>query len=205
MGHQEQLKIAIVIGSTRPDRVGAAVGEWAYKVANRRGDASFALLDVASFNLPMLDEAAPAMLLDKTAPVLADQYQREHTRAWSAAVASCDGFVFVTPEYNHATSAALKNAIDFLYHEWCNKAAGFIGYGYTMGARAIENLRLVMSAVQVATVRPQVGLSLFADFENATVFKPLELQSQSLETLLNDVVAWSSALRTLREPADSLA
>jgi NAD(P)H-dependent FMN reductase len=202
---RKQLRIAIVIGSTRPDRIGAAVGEWAYQFANHRGDASFALLDVAGFNLPLLDEGAPAMLLDKNAPVLAHQYQREHTRAWSAAVASFDGYVFVTPEYNHATSAGLKNAIDFLYHEWCDKAAGFIGYGYTMGARAIENLRLVMSAVQVATVRPQVGLSLFADFENATVFRPLELQTRSLETLLDDVVAWSGALRTLRDPGDQLA
>jgi NAD(P)H-dependent FMN reductase len=196
-----KLKIAIVIGSTRPDRNGKAVGEWAYELAKRRDDASFALLDVARFNLPLLDEGAPAMMLDKTAPVLADQYTRQHTRAWSTTVASFDGYVFVTPEYNHGTSAALKNAIDFLYHEWCDKAAGFIGYGYTMGARAIENLRLVMSAVQVATVRPQVGLSLFTDFEDATVFKPAELQVRSLDTLLDHVVAWSDALRTLREPS----
>jgi NAD(P)H-dependent FMN reductase len=99
-------------------------------------------------------------VLDKTAPVLADQYQREHTRPSSAAVAAFDGFVFVTPMYNHATSAPVENAIDFLYHEWNNKAAGFIGqHG---GARDREPAA-VMSAVQVATVRPQVDLSLFAE------------------------------------------
>jgi NAD(P)H-dependent FMN reductase len=196
------IKIAIIVGSTRPNRVGRVVGDWAYELATRREDASFALLDVSDFNLPLLDEGAPAMLLDKTAPVIADQYTREHTRAWSAMVASFDGYVFVTPEYNHGTSAALKNAIDFLYHEWGDKAAGFIGYGYTMGARAIEQLRLVMSAVQVATVRPQVGLSLFTDFDSRTVFRPGELQVRSLNTLLDHVVAWSDALRTLREPSD---
>src|SRR5216683_666989 len=77
-----------------------------------------------------------------------------------------NAFVFVTPEYIHGISGALKNAIDFLYVEWTDKATGFIGYGYTMGARAVEHLRGVMASVLVATVRPQVGLSLFTDFEN---------------------------------------
>jgi NAD(P)H-dependent FMN reductase len=78
---------------------------------------------------------------------------------WSARIASFDGYVFVTPEYNHSSSAALKNAIDFLHQEWINKAAGFIAYGGTMGARAVEHLRLVLAELQVATVRTQVGLS----------------------------------------------
>jgi NAD(P)H-dependent FMN reductase len=104
----------------------------------------------------------------------------------------------VTPEYNHGTSGALKNAIDFLYSEWNDKAAGFIGYGYAMGARAIENLRLVMASLQVATVRPQVGLSLFTNFENATVFKPTEAQEKSLNGVLDHVIAWSGALKVLR-------
>src|SRR6202042_1931078 len=110
-----------------------------------------------------------------------------HTKAWSAAIASFDGYVFVTPEYNHGTSGVLKNAIDFLYGEWSDKAAGFIGYGYTMGARAIENLRLVMASLQVATVRPQLGLSLFADFERATVFKPTEVHEKNLSGVLDHV------------------
>jgi NAD(P)H-dependent FMN reductase len=97
----------------------------------------------SKFELPMLDEPAPAS---------SGQYSRAHTRAWSATIASFDGYVFVTPEYNHGPSAALKNAIDFLHKEWANKAAGVIGYGASLGARAVEQLRLTMAALQVATV-----------------------------------------------------
>jgi len=80
-----------------------------------------------------------------------------------------------------------------------NKAAGFIGYGYTMGARAVEHLRGVMASVQVATVRPQGGLSLFTDFENSTLFTPVAMQETNLNTMLDHVIAWSDALRTLRD------
>jgi NAD(P)H-dependent FMN reductase len=184
------LRIAIIVGSTRPGRNGEAIAKWAYEIARKRTDADFALLDLATFELPLLDEPMPAA---------SGSYSQPHTRTWSAAIASCDGYVFVTPEYNHGTSAALKNAIDFLYNEWTNKAAGFVGYGYTMGARAIENLRMVMAAVQVATVRPHVGLSLFTDFEHMSVFKPTETQERNLNSVLDHVIAWSGALKVLRK------
>jgi NAD(P)H-dependent FMN reductase len=186
------LKIAIIIGSTRPGRVGEVVGKWAHEIARKRGDAEYALLDVAQFNLPLVDEPLPASF---------GQYSQPHTRTWSARIAAFDGYVFVTPEYNHGISGALKNAIDFLSREWTDKAAGFIGYGATMGARAIEHLRLVMAAVQVATVHPQVGLSLFTDFENFTVFKPAAMQEKNVNDMLDHVIAWSGALRVLRERA----
>jgi NAD(P)H-dependent FMN reductase len=184
------LKIAIVLGTTRPGAVGTAVGKWACEIARKREDANFEFVDIAQFNLPLLDEPLPAT---------SGQYSRPHTRKWSATIASFDGFVFVTPEYNHGISGALKNAIDFLYAEWADKAAGFVGYGYTMGARAIEHLRGVMASVQVATVRPQVGLSLFTDFEKSIVFKPAAMQEKNLNTMLDHVIAWSGALRTLRD------
>jgi NAD(P)H-dependent FMN reductase len=186
---ENMLKVAMVIGSTRPGRKGEAVAKWAYDIARRRSDAEFELLDIADFNLPLLDEPLPAA---------SGQYSQPHTRAWSAKVASFDGYVFVTPEYNHGASGALRNAIDFLYREWGDKVAGFIGYGYTMGARAIEHLRLVMAAVQVATVRPQVGLSLFADFENLNVFKPAAMQEENVNAMLDHVIAWGGALQPLR-------
>jgi len=184
------LKIAIIVGSTRPGRKGEAIAKWAHEIARKREDGEFALLDLAAFELPLLDEPMPAATAS---------YSHPHTRTWSAAIASCDGFVFVTPEYNHGTSGALKNAIDFLYNEWTDKAAGFIGYGYTMGARAIENLRLVMASLQVATVRPHVGLSLVTDFEGGTAFKPTETQEKNLNNVLDHVIAWSSALKVLRK------
>jgi NAD(P)H-dependent FMN reductase len=189
-GEKDMLKIAIIIGSTRPGRRSETVAKWAYDIARQRGDAEFELLDLADFNLPLLDEPLAAM---------SGQYSQAHTRAWSVRVASFDGDVLVTPEYHNGVPSALKNAIDCLYREWADKAAGFIGYGYTMGARAIEHLRLVMAAVQVATVRPQVGLSLFTDFENSAVFKPAPIQGKNLNTMLDQVIAWSGALQALRK------
>lgn len=183
------LKLAIIIGSTRPGRVGEAVAQWAYELAQKRSDAEFDLLDIEDFDLPLLDEPIPPSL---------GQYSKEHTKKWAAKVASFDGYVFVTPEYNHGISAALKNAIDFLFAEWNNKAAGFVGYGSAGGARAVEHLRLVMAEVQVATVRNQVMLSLRDDFENYSVFKPREFHETSLGQVLDQVIAWSGALRPLR-------
>jgi NAD(P)H-dependent FMN reductase len=105
----------------------------------------------------------------------------------------------VTPEYNHGISGALKNAIDFLFREWNNKAAGFVSYGSAGGVRAVEQLRLVMAEVQIATVRKQVMLSLFSDFENFSTFKPDPRHEKSVHELLDQVIAWSGALKPLRE------
>jgi NAD(P)H-dependent FMN reductase len=184
------LKLAIIIGSTRPNRVGESVGKWVQQLAQKRSDAEFELVDIKEFNLPLLDEPVPPSM---------GQYSKEHTKKWAAKIGSFDGYVFVTPEYNHGISGALKNAIDFLFAEWNNKAAGFVGYGSAGGARAVEHLRLVMAEVQVATVRNQVMLSLHDDFENYTVFKPREFHEKSLGQVLDQVIAWGGALRALRE------
>jgi NAD(P)H-dependent FMN reductase len=109
------LRIAIIIGSTRPGRKAEAVAKWVYEIAQKRSDAEFELVDIKDFNLPLLDEPM--------SPVMGE-YTHQHTRTWSAKIASFDAYVFVTPEYNHATSGALKNAIDFLYHEWVNRRLG---------------------------------------------------------------------------------
>ena len=126
------------------------------------------------------------------------QYSKEHTKIWSAKIDSFDAYVFVTAEYNHGIPGALKNAIDFLYKEWNNKVAGFVGYGGAGGVRSVEQLRLVMAELKVASVRSQVQLSLFTDFENFTKFKPAPFQEKSVNTMLDEVVAWGGALKTLR-------
>ncbi|MBA2412474.1 MAG: NAD(P)H-dependent oxidoreductase [Burkholderiaceae bacterium] len=184
------MKVAVILGSTRPGRIGEAVARWVHGIAARRSDADYELVDIKSYNLPLLDEPVPPSR---------GQYSHEHTKVWSAKIDSFDAFVFVTPEYNHATSGALKNAIDFLYREWNNKAAGFVGYGSAGGARAIENLRLIMGEVQVADVRAQVMLSLATDFENFSVFKPAARHEQAVGAMLDQVVAWGGALKTLRD------
>ena len=184
------LRIAIIIGSTRPGRNGEAVARWVYEISQKRSDAEFELIDIKDFNLPLLDVPVPPSL---------GQYTKEHTKAWAAKIDSFDAYVFVTPEYNHGTSGALKNAIDFLYKEWNNKAAGFVGYGSALGARAVEHLRLVMGELQVADVRAQVGLSLFTDFENFSVFKPAAHHEKSVNAMFDQVIAWGGALKALRE------
>jgi len=184
------IKVAIILGSTRPGRNGEAVAKWVYELAKTRSEAEFELIDIKDFNLPLLDEPVPPSM---------GRYSQEHTKAWAAKIDTFDAFVFVTPEYNHGTSGALKNAIDFLYKEWNNKAAGFVGYGSAGGTRAVEQLRLVMGELQVADVRAQVALSLFTDFENMTTFKPAARHERSLNTMFDQVIAWGGALKTLRD------
>jgi len=188
------LKIAIVIGSTRPGRKADAVAQWVYDIARQRGDAEYEVVDVQAFDLPLLDEPVPPAL---------GQYSQPHTRAWATKIASFDAYVFVTPEYNHGPSGALKNAIDYLYGEWNNKAAGFVGYGSAGGTRAVEQLRLNPAEVQIATVRNQVALSLYTDFESFTTFKPDPRQVQAVNAMLDQLVAWGSALQTLRQPVEA--
>jgi NAD(P)H-dependent FMN reductase len=133
------LKIAIVTGSTRPGRNNEAVSNWVYRIAKERKDADFELVDIASYNLPFFDEPMSPMW---------GQYTHEHTKVWSDKIASFDAYVFVAPEYNHSTSAALKNAIDYLYREWNDEAAGFVSYGgHGGGVPAVEHLRLIMAEV----------------------------------------------------------
>lgn len=185
----DPLKIAIILGSTRPGRKGEAVAHWILKLARTRTDATFELVDVKDHELPLLDEpASPSQGI----------YIHAHTQRWSARIAAFDAFVFVTPEYNHSTCAALKNAIDYLNKEWANKAAGFVGYGAVGGVRAVEHLRQIMAELQVATVRAQVGLSLFTDFAEFEHFTPAEAHEQEVHTLLDQVIAWGTALRPLR-------
>jgi NAD(P)H-dependent FMN reductase len=190
-------RIAIIVGSTRPGRKAEAIAQWVHGIASQRTDATFDVVDLADFDLPLLDEPVP--------PAMGAPYLHPHTQRWSETIAQYDGYVFVTPEYNHSLSGALKNAIDFLYPEWNNKAAGFVSYGTSNGARAVEHLRGIMGELQVADVRAHVGLSLLTDFENWSVFKPTEYHIASVTTLLDQLVSWSQALATVRAGARETA
>ncbi|MGX5682745.1 NADPH-dependent FMN reductase [Schumannella luteola] len=192
-----QLRIGIILGSTRPGRRGEQVAKWVLEQASARDDAAYELVDLADFDLPHLDEAIPPS---------AGQYAGEHTRRWAATIDSFDGFVFVTPEYNHSTSGVLKNALDYLYGEWNNKAAGFVSYGAAAsGARAVEHLRLIVGELQIADVRQQVGISLYSDFEGFTTLKPIPHHEAPLSTMLDQLTSWSTALRSVRTAALSAA
>jgi len=184
-----RIRVGIILGSTRPGRVGESVARWVLELAKRRTDAEFELVDLAEFHLPLLDEPIPAG---------AHRYSKDHTKAWAEKVGSFDAFVFVTPEYNHGPPASLKNALDFVGSEWFNKAAGFVSYGSAGGIRAVEQLRLVLAELQVATVKAQAWFSLLNDFENRTTFKPSPGKEQSLTNMLDQLIAWGRALRPLR-------
>ncbi|MEU7814276.1 NAD(P)H-dependent oxidoreductase [Pseudonocardia sp. NPDC049154] len=190
------IRIGIIVGSTRPQRRGGVVAGWVQQVAEAHG-ATIELLDLAAFDLPLLDEPSPAIHGDYTGP---------HTLRWAAAVAACDAFVFVVPEYNHSFPAAVKNAIDYLFAEWNDKAAGLVGYGVQGGVRAVEALRPVLAEVGIADVRTQVCVNLMSDFvltgpTDVGRIAPAEHQEPTLRRMLDEVTAWAGALRGLRVPA----
>lgn len=190
------LKIAVILGSTRPGRNGKAVADWVIEQAQGRIGATYELVDLLDFPLPHLDEPLPPSL---------GQYQQDHTKAWSAKVDEYDGYVFVTPEYNHSISGVLKNAIDFLKNEWNNKAAAFVGYGTVGASRAVEHLRGVASELQIAHVRQTLAFSFFTDFENFTVFKPGPHHLEYADAMFDQLEAWAGALKPLRVEATSAA
>jgi len=191
--------IGIIIGSTRPGRRGVMVAHWVRDVAEQharaRGeDTTYEVIDLADHALPLLDEASPAIF---------GEYDGAHTRRWARTIDACDGFVLVTPEYNHSTTAALKNAIDYLFGEWGDKAAGFVSYGIQGGTRAVEHLRLILGELSVADVRTQVALSMFTDFEISDprepgILAPGAHQEPTLTRMLDELTAWSRALAPLR-------
>jgi NAD(P)H-dependent FMN reductase len=182
-------RIGIILGSTRPNRNGGQVARWVYEVAARRGGAEFELIDLRDYPLPHLDEPLPPSL---------GQYENEYTKRWADKIASFDGFIIVTPEYNHGIPGVLKNALDHLYAEWNNKAVGFVSYGGVGGVRAVEHLRLVVGELQMADVRQQVALSLITDFQNFSTFTPGDHNVPHLHALIDQVLAWSTALAPLR-------
>ena len=177
------LNIGIILGSTREGRVSPQVGDWVKKVADKRGDATYAIIDIAKYKLPLLGEPGG---------------DTSKVSEWAKAVNEQDGFVFIVQEYNHSISGALKNAIDYLREEWNNKAAGIVSYGSVGGARAAEHLRGILGEVLVADVRVHPALSLFTDFENYTTFQPKDVQENSLNEMLDQLIKWSGALKTIR-------
>lgn len=174
-------RIGIVIGSIRRGRKGAAVGAWVERVAAAREDARFSVLDVASYDLPLLTE--------ETLPAAADrQYESERVRRWSRAVDSCDAYVFVTPEYNHGVPGAFKNAVDCLAPEWTGKPVGFVSYGSESGVRAVEQWRQIVANFEMVDVRAQVSMSTFAEFGDGGAFTPAERREGELGRLLDQLL-----------------
>ena len=185
----DALRIAVIIASSRPRRVGPTVADWVMLAAGARTGATYELIDLADEGLPNLDEPEPAST---------GTYSKAHTRAWSEKVASYDGFVFVTPEYNHGIPGQLKNALDFLYEEWADKAAGIVSYGSSSaGSRAAESLKPLLSALAIAVVREQLVVSLGDDMKDGEM-EPRPPLAETLNKVLTSVERWAGVLRQLR-------
>ncbi len=127
------------------------------------------------------------------------EYTTEPHTTWSKKIEALDGFIFVTPEYNNNIPSGLKDHIDYLGSEWHHKAAGIVSYGSTLGIAASLALRTTLANLKIAAVEPQGAFSLFNDFEHIAIFKPMEVHHKRLEELIDDVVAWSTALQSIRK------
>jgi NAD(P)H-dependent FMN reductase len=184
--------LQIIIGSTRPGRVGKPVADWIIERARARGDFEVVVSDLAEIDLPIFDEPNHPRF---------HQYVHQHTKDWSALVDASDAFIFVTPEYNHSFNAALKNAIDYLMREWQNKAAGIVSYGgVAAGTRATQMLKQVLTGLKVMPVPEAVNIPFVAQYlDEDRRFKSSELIDASAAALLDEVLKWTESLAPLRQ------
>lgn len=185
------LTLKVIIGSTRPGRKGPLVAEWATKTAKAHGGFDVELVDLADFGLPLLDEAAhPSQ----------GKYEHEHTKRWSAAMDSADAFLFVSPEYDYFPPAGLVNAVQCLHREWRYKAAGVVSYGgITGGMRSSSQLKLLLGGLGVAAIPQGVSLPFYGQHIGEDgIFSPPEGAATQATGMLDELVKWSGALKTLR-------
>jgi NAD(P)H-dependent FMN reductase len=185
------VNIKLIIGSTRPGRFGAQPAAWLMDLVKDRTDAKFELIDLEKVNLPLLDEPQSAMT---------GVYANDHTKAWSAQIAPADGFVMVSPEYNHSYSPALKNAIDYLYAEWLHKPVAFASYGaHAGGARGVEHLRGVAGQLKMYDLSEHVIIpSYYTHFNEEGKWQPTEEQVTQAAAMLDAIVFWAEQMKEAR-------
>lgn len=185
--------IKVILGSTRPGRFGVQPAEWITKLGEAYGDqARFELVDLKDLDLPLLDTPTP--------PSMSPEYQNDHQAAWGKIVAEADGFVFVTPEYNHGMPASLKNAIDYLAQEWANKPVAFVSYGADGGGiRAIEQFRQVVSWLKMHDLNKFISLpSYYLNLDEQGNYKFSDDETERAHSMLKDLVFWAEQLKETR-------
>jgi len=185
------LQLNVIIGSTRPGRVGPSIAKWFEGYAREHGAFEPVLVDLADFHLPVYDEPKHPRL---------QQYEHEHTKAWSASVAAADAYAFVTPEYNFFAPPALVNALDYVFVEWGHKPAGLVSYGGVSGGlRAAQSLKMLLTTLNIMPVPPSVPIPMFSSFlAEDKSFKPNELIIASARTMLDELAVWAKALKPVR-------
>ena len=183
--------LPIVIGSTRPGRIGPSVAKWFHELALKHEKFDVALVDLLEVNLPILNEPEHPRL---------KKYQFEHTKKWSASVDAADAFVFVTPEYNHGPTPALLNAWNYLFNEWNYKPAAFVSYGgQSGGLRSVQAGKLTLVAMKMVPIVEAVAIPFVSQHLDAGRFTPNEGHIKSAEALLDELFKWSAALKGLRK------
>jgi len=183
--------LRVIIGSTRPGRIGPSVAEWITERAREHGGFDVEVADLAEINLPMFDEPHHPRL---------KKYVHQHTKDWSAVVDASDAFIFVIPEYNYSFNAATKNAIDYLAQEWAHKPAGIVSYGgVAAGTRATQALKQVLSTVKIVPMTEAVNIPfVFKHLDEDKRFKSTEEMEQAATAMLDELLRYSEALQTLR-------
>ena len=187
-------RLNVIVASTRPGRVGRSIGDWFVSTAARH-DAfdDVRLVDLAEVALPFHDEPHHPS---------EGRYVHRHTREWSATTAAADAFVFVMPEYNYGFSAPLKNAIDFLYHEWRYKPVGFVSYGMTSGGlRAVQMIKQVVTTLQMMPVNDSVPIFLRQALDDQGELLPDPARDAAADLMLDEIARLAAALAPLRVPA----
>lgn len=185
------IKIGIVTGSIRDMRVNLDVAKWVLEIAqNYDVDAEFEIVDIKEYDLPMINMESPS--------VLNKDYPDERIQRWSEKIDSLDGYIFITPEYNKASSPALANAIDSLSSEWANKACGYVSYGSKLGVPAVMVLRMKMINFMTANVQAYGTLSLEDDFIDEREFNPSDKHIETIQLVIDQTISWSEALKNVR-------
>lgn len=188
MKHQ----LSIIIGSTRPGRSGPVYAQWLEKFAREHGAFEPVVVDIAAFDLPILDEPNHPRL---------GKYEKEHTKAWAKAIDAADAFVFVTPEYNFFAAPAIVNAVDYLSREWAYKPAGFLSYGGVSGGmRAVQATKPLLTTVKVMPIPEAVALPMHHNARDEKgAFQPSEQVLGGAKAMLDELARWSTALKPLRQ------
>jgi NAD(P)H-dependent FMN reductase len=187
--------ISVIVGSTREHRFSEKPAQWILQLLQRRQGVDARLLDLRDFPMPFFDQPATPAMPGRP------PYKNEFVQKWTAAIARSDGFVVVTPEYNYGTSAVLKNAIDWVYPEWNRKAVGFVSYGSALGARSVQQLRETAIELQLAPIRSSVHIpvaTLWAHYQGGDVDARLGELEAPAELLIDDLLWWTSALKSAR-------
>lgn len=185
------LKLQTIIASTRPGRIGPAVGKWFHDFAEAQGLFECSLVDLADFNLPVYDEPQHPSK---------QSYEHEHTKAWSRSVAAADAYVFVTPEYNYSPPPSLVNALDYLYVEWNYKPCAFVSYGGVSGGlRSAQAARLMVSTLKMMPLPEGVMIQMpWQQLDEDKQFQGGPLQENSAKTMLAELAKWAPALKAMR-------